>query len=84
MVVHPQKTSLATDAEAAGVPEDRVTSTVAFSDGDRFSLAVVPATERIDVDKARGALAGSASLRFADDAVIERHIASLDSASSRR
>jgi Ala-tRNA(Pro) deacylase len=73
VVDHPLTDTAAAEARAAGVPADRAAKSVALVDGDRFVLAVLPASHRLDLDKTRGALGGSASLRLATETEIARH-----------
>src|SRR5918998_5137394 len=73
VVEHPLTNTAAAEARAAGVPADHAAKNVALIDADRFVLAVLPASHRLDLDKARAALGGSASLRLATEAEIGSH-----------
>jgi Ala-tRNA(Pro) deacylase len=73
VVEHAFTSTAAADARAAGVPADHAAKTVALVDGDRFFLAVLPASERLDLDKARRVLRGASSLRLATEAEIAAH-----------
>ena len=68
VVEHPHTDTAAAEARAAGVSADHAAKSVALIDAGRFVLAVLPASHRLDLDKARGALRGSASLRLATEA----------------
>jgi Ala-tRNA(Pro) deacylase len=73
VVEHRQTNTAAAEARAAGVPADHAAKSVALVDGRRFVLAVLPASHRLDLDKARGALRAAASLRLATEAEIAEH-----------
>jgi Ala-tRNA(Pro) deacylase len=55
------------EARAAGVPPDDVAKTVVLRDGDSYRLAVIPASARLDLDKARGLFHAGDSLRLATE-----------------
>jgi Ala-tRNA(Pro) deacylase len=73
VVEHPLTNTAAAEARASGVPADHAAKTVALVDGNRFMLAVAPASHRLDLDKARAALGASASLRLATETEISQH-----------
>jgi Ala-tRNA(Pro) deacylase len=73
VVEHPETTTAVAEARAAGVPADHAAKTVAIVAGDRFVLAVVPASHRLDLDKARRALGAPESLRLATESEIAEH-----------
>jgi Ala-tRNA(Pro) deacylase len=73
VVEHPLTNTAAAEARAAGVPVDHAAKNVALIHADRFVLAVLPASHRLDLDKARAVLGGSASLRLATEAEIASH-----------
>jgi Ala-tRNA(Pro) deacylase len=73
VVEHPETYTAAGEARAAGVPADHVAKSVAINAGDRFVLAVVPASHRLDLDRARRVLGTSASVRLATEAEIGEH-----------
>jgi prolyl-tRNA editing enzyme YbaK/EbsC (Cys-tRNA(Pro) deacylase) len=56
VVEHRLTNTAAAEARAAGVPADHAAKNVALVDADRFALAVLPASCRLDLDKARGPL----------------------------
>jgi Ala-tRNA(Pro) deacylase len=55
------------EARAAGVPAGEVAKTIALRDDDRYRLAVIPASHRLDLAKAREALGAGKSLRLATE-----------------
>jgi Ala-tRNA(Pro) deacylase len=73
VVEHRQTNTAAAEARAAGVPADHAAKSVALVTETRFALAVLPASHRLDLDKARRALGASASLRLATEAEIAEH-----------
>jgi Ala-tRNA(Pro) deacylase len=73
VVEHPVTNTAVAEARAAGVPADHAAKSVALIDGDRFVLAVVPASHRLDLGKARAVLGRSASLRLASETEISEH-----------
>src|SRR5918994_76203 len=72
VVEHPLTNTAGAGAGAprGGAPPAPQTAVV---DGERFMLAVVPASHRLELDKARQALGASASLRLATETEISRH-----------
>lgn len=73
IVEHQLTNTAAAEARAAGVPADHAAKNVALVDAHRFVLAVLPASHRLDLDKARVALRCSASLRLATETEISEH-----------
>ena len=73
VVEHPVTNTAVAEARAAGVPADHAAKNVALIDGQRFVLAVVPASHRLDLNKARAVLGRSASLRLATETEISDH-----------
>ncbi len=55
------------EARAAGVPTEDVAKTVVLRDGDAYRLAVIPASGRLDLDKARQLFGAGDSLRLATE-----------------
>lgn len=66
-VEHEQTYSSAAEAKAAGVAPDHAAKTVLLRDGDEYRMAVIPASERLDLHKARDVLGASAKLRLATE-----------------
>jgi hypothetical protein len=71
MVAHEETSTAVDDAGLADVEPARAAKTVLLRDRDAWRVAVVPATERVDLDKARAAFRASGHLRLADEAEIE-------------
>lgn len=63
VVEHERTESAAADARAAGMPPAHVAKTVVLRDEDGLRLAVIPASERLDMHKVKDA-AGSRGLRL--------------------
>jgi Ala-tRNA(Pro) deacylase len=63
VVEHERTESAAGDARAAGMPPAHVAKTVVLRDEDGVRLAVIPASERLDMQKVKDA-AGSRGLRL--------------------
>jgi Ala-tRNA(Pro) deacylase len=63
VVEHERTQSAAEEARAAGMPPANVAKTVVLSDQDGLRLAVIPASERLDMHKVKNAL-GSRGLRL--------------------
>jgi Ala-tRNA(Pro) deacylase len=66
-VEHERTYSSAEEAKAAGVAPDHAAKTVLLRDGDEYRMAVIPASERLDLHKARDVLGTSAKLRLATE-----------------
>src|SRR2546426_1129105 len=67
VVEHQAAYTAADEAHAAGVPADDAAKTIALRDGDRYRLAVLPASERLDLHKVRELLGAGSSLRLATE-----------------
>ena len=67
VVDHEQTFSAAEEATAAGVAPDHAAKTMILRDGESYRLAVIPASERLDLRKAREALDASSHLRLASE-----------------
>jgi Ala-tRNA(Pro) deacylase len=67
VVEHRRTATASAEARAAGVPPDEVAKTIALRDGPKYRLAVIPASRRLDLAKARQALGAGESLRFATE-----------------
>lgn len=63
VVEHEPTQTAAAEARAAGMPPARVAKTVVLRDRDGLRLAVIPASERLDLHKVKHAL-GSRELRL--------------------
>jgi Ala-tRNA(Pro) deacylase len=64
---HPRVETAVEEAQATGLPASDVAKTVALRDGDDYRLAVIPASHRLDLAKAREALGAGKSLRLATE-----------------
>jgi Ala-tRNA(Pro) deacylase len=67
LVEHDQTFSAADEAQASGVTPDHAAKTMVLRDGDDYRLAVIPASHRIDMHKARETLDASGHLRLATE-----------------
>jgi Ala-tRNA(Pro) deacylase len=72
VVDHRQTFSAAAEARAAGIQPDHAAKTMLLRDGSEYRLAVIPASERLDVRKVREALEGSGHLRLATEDEMSR------------
>jgi Ala-tRNA(Pro) deacylase len=68
VVEHDQTFTAAAEAKASGVPPDHAAKTVVLRDGDAYRLAVIPASHRLDLTKAREVLEATRHLRLATEA----------------
>jgi Ala-tRNA(Pro) deacylase len=57
----------AEEARAAELPMDDVAKTIALREEERYRLAVIPASHRLDIAKAREALGAGKGLRLASE-----------------
>jgi prolyl-tRNA editing enzyme YbaK/EbsC (Cys-tRNA(Pro) deacylase) len=71
VVDHEATFSASEEARAAGVAPDHAAKTVVLREGDAYRLAVLPASERLDVGKARDALDAGSHLRLATETEME-------------
>ncbi len=67
VVEHRQTFTAAAEARAAGVEPDHAAKTIAIRDGEGYRLAVLPASERLDMGKLRAALEAGGHLRLATE-----------------
>jgi Ala-tRNA(Pro) deacylase len=66
-VEHPPTYTAADEADAIGRPRQETAKTLVLLDHDRVRLAVIPASRRLDLDRARHALGASRHLRLATE-----------------
>lgn len=66
-VEHEQTFSASEEAAASGVAPDHAAKTMLLRDGDAYRMAVIPASHRLDLHKARDALGASSKLRLASE-----------------
>jgi Ala-tRNA(Pro) deacylase len=78
VVDHEQTLSAAQEAQASGVPPDHAAKTMVLRDGQDYRLAVIPASHRLDLRKARKVLDASAQLRLASEAEMEADFQSFE------
>ena len=65
VVEHPTRYSAAADARAAGIEPDDAAKTILLRDDDGYRVAVIPASQRLDLHKLRDLLGAGSSLRLA-------------------
>jgi Ala-tRNA(Pro) deacylase len=78
VVDHEQTFTAAEEAKASGVAPDHAAKTMVLRDGDSYRLAVIPASQRLDLRKVRALLEASQHLRLASEAEMEADFASFD------
>lgn len=78
LVEHPPTTSAAAEADATQRPGEQVAKTVVLQYGLGYVLAIVPASERLDLRKVRRLLGAPKDLRFATEAEIARDFPALE------
>jgi Ala-tRNA(Pro) deacylase len=67
VVEHPRGMTAAAEARAAGVTPENAAKAVLLHDVDGYRLAVVPASERVDLHKLRELLGAGKDLRLASE-----------------
>lgn len=67
LIEHEQEYSAAAEAHAAGIEPENATKSVLLRDKDGYRLAVIPASERLDVHKVREVLDAGFHLRLATE-----------------
>lgn len=78
VVEHDAVFSAADEAAAAGVDEPHAAKTLALHDHGGYRLAVIPASHRLDVERARAALGADRHLRLATEEEIRDAFPSFD------
>jgi Ala-tRNA(Pro) deacylase len=78
IVEHEPTMSASAEAFATHRAPQQVAKTVVLQDGQDYVLAVVPASERVDLHKLRELLSGSRSLRLATESEISRDFPALE------
>ncbi len=71
LVEHERRFGAASEAEAAGIAPENAAKTVLLRDDDGYRLAVIPASERLDMRKLREQLGEHQELRLATEAEME-------------
>lgn len=72
VVEHEEQFTAASEAQAAGVEPGDAAKDLILRDGDAYMLAVIPASQRLDLGKARDLFDASGSLRLATEEEIGR------------
>ena len=67
VVDHEQTFTAAAEARAAGLTPDHAAKTMVLREGEGYRLAVIPASERLDLHKLRELLEASSHLRLATE-----------------
>lgn len=67
VVEHGEQYSAAAEARAAGVAPENAAKSLLLRDGDEYRLAVIPASERLDLHKARDVLGAKGKVRLATE-----------------
>jgi len=75
IVEHDAAFTAASEAHAAAIPPDQAAKTVVLQDCGAYLLALVPASQRLDLHKLRDLLGASKSLRLASEDEIATHFA---------
>lgn len=71
-VEHEERFTAASEAQAAGIKPEDAAKDLILRDDDSYMLAVIPASQRLDLAKARELLGAGASLRLATEDEIGR------------
>jgi Ala-tRNA(Pro) deacylase len=67
VVEHEERFTAAAEARASGVEPGDAAKDLILRDGDRYMLAAIPASQRLDLGKARELFGASRSLRLATE-----------------
>ena len=67
LVEHEEQFTAAAEAEAAGIEPGDAAKDLILRDGDSYMLAVIPASQRLDMHKTRELLGAGSSLRLATE-----------------
>jgi Ala-tRNA(Pro) deacylase len=78
VVEHRDTFAAMTEAHSAGVAPEKTAKTVVLHDSSGLRIAVVPASERLDLHKARSLLGGTHHMRLATEQEIERAFPAFD------
>ena len=78
IVEHDAAFTAAAEARAAHVPPHEAAKTVVVHDGGAYLLALVPASERLDLHKLRALLGATKSLRLASENEIAAHFSQFE------
>jgi Ala-tRNA(Pro) deacylase len=72
VVEHEERFTAAAEAQASGLEPGDAAKDLVLRDGDSYKLVAIPASQRLDLDKARELLGASRSLRLATEEEIGR------------
>lgn len=72
LVEHAERFTAAAEAQAAGIEPGDAAKDLILRDGERYAMAVIPASQRLDLGKARHLLEAGNSLRLATEDEIGR------------
>jgi Ala-tRNA(Pro) deacylase len=75
---HAATETAAEEARATGLPPSDVAKSIALRDGNRYHLAVIPASHRLDLAKAREAVGAGKSLRLATESEMKTDFPQFD------
>jgi Ala-tRNA(Pro) deacylase len=78
LIEHEDTFAAVDEARAAGSPLGRTAKTVLLHDHGGFRAAIIPASERLDLHKARALFGGSGHLRLASEDEIEHEFPAFD------
>jgi Ala-tRNA(Pro) deacylase len=78
LIEHEATMTAAAEAAATHRPKDEVAKTVVLQDASGYVLAIVPASERLDMQKLRDLLGATRELRLATEAEIARDFPGLE------
>lgn len=78
VVEHRDTFAATSEARAAGTTPERMAKAILLHDHDGFRVAVIPASEQLDLHKARALLSASGHLRLASEDEIERQFPAFD------
>jgi Ala-tRNA(Pro) deacylase len=78
VIEHDAAYSAAAEARATGADPEATAKTVALHDRDGYRLAIVPASERLDVRRAREVLGASHHLRLATEEELRQDFPAFD------
>ena len=67
LVEHEERFTAASEAQASGVPPDDAAKDLLLRDGEEYTLAMIPASQRLDLGKVRELLGASGALRLATE-----------------
>lgn len=78
VVDHEQTFTAGAEARAADVEPDHAAKTVVLREGEEYRLAVIPASERLDLHKLRDLLGAGSGLRLASEEEMQTDLADFE------